>query len=155
MGEQRKELEGHRCAAMPRGDREHCSLGLPSSSPRRRHSGDGPAVSGHGVSVVLGGSVRSRAAYWESPSFDSTSWGTGNAAFGSGGEAVLCSLPRRDALDVNTDMLLRKDRSPAGPVASGVSIAVDNDANVYWNGALVAWPPTVVVRRTTTTNFGS
>jgi hypothetical protein len=40
--------------------------------------------------------------------------------------------------DVNTDMLLRKGIDlPAGTSGVRVSIAVDNDANVYWNGTLV------------------
>jgi hypothetical protein len=74
---------------------------------------------------------------WQSLFFDHSSWGTGDAAFGSGGSCPLQPTVNTH-WDVNTDMLLRKPITlPAGARGITVSVAVDNDISVYWNGTPV------------------
>lgn len=74
---------------------------------------------------------------FETVGFDDTTWATGTAAFGSGGS---CSLQGTVATTwpANTDILVRRRVSlPAGTTALSVSVAIDNDIQVYWNGTLV------------------
>jgi len=74
---------------------------------------------------------------WQGSSFDDSSWATGDAAFGSGGSCPLQPTVKTH-WDPSTDMLIRKPIVlPAGTSGVMVSVAVDNDVNVYWNGTLV------------------
>jgi hypothetical protein len=74
---------------------------------------------------------------WQSPSFDDSRWGIGDAAFGSGGGCPLEPTVKTH-WDSNTDMLIRKSIAlPAGTTRVTVGIAVDNDVYVYWNGSLI------------------
>jgi RHS repeat-associated protein len=74
---------------------------------------------------------------WQTTSFDDSSWGTGDAAFGSGGGCPLQPTVK-SRWDVNTDMLLRKSIVvPARASSVTVHVAVDNNVKIYWNGTLV------------------
>ena len=74
---------------------------------------------------------------WQDPSFDSSGWPTGDAAFGSGGYCALQPTVKTH-WDGSTDILVRKQVVlPAGASGVTIGIAVDNDARVYWNGIFV------------------
>lgn len=73
---------------------------------------------------------------FEEPSYDASSWSTGQAAFGT---TYPCLFNANGSVktnwDVNTDLLVRKEFSlPAGAHNVRVQGTVDNDATVYLNG---------------------
>ncbi len=77
---------------------------------------------------------------FEAVGFDDSGFGIGGAPFGAGG----CDLGSqvRTTWDTNTDLLLRRTidiPSPSTPLA--VTVTVDNDVVVYWNGQLLGAPP--------------
>lgn len=74
---------------------------------------------------------------FEAVGFDDSAWGTGAAAFGSGGG---CSLQSTVATSwaPNTDVLVRRHIAlPSGTTGLSIGIAIDNDVRVYWNGVPV------------------
>jgi len=74
---------------------------------------------------------------WQGSAFDDSIWATGDAAFGSGGGCPLQPTVKTH-WDPNTNILIRKPIVlPAGASSVTVSVAVDNNVNVYWNGTLV------------------
>ena len=71
---------------------------------------------------------------WQSEPYDDSTWLPGNAAFGSGGGCPLQPTVKTH-WDTNADMLLRRSiLLPAGSSGVTVSIAIDNDVHLYWNG---------------------
>jgi Domain of unknown function (DUF6531) len=73
----------------------------------------------------------------EASSYDDSCWGTGSAAFGSGGGCPLESTVAT-AWSANTDVLVRRHISfSAGTTGLTVGIAVDNDVQAFWNGTLI------------------
>ncbi|HYN50738.1 MAG TPA: DUF6531 domain-containing protein [Thermoleophilaceae bacterium] len=78
---------------------------------------------------------------FEAPGYDDSAFLTGGAPFGGGGACPLTSLART-AWAVNTDMLLRRTvniSAPSGSIA--ITVTVDNDVEVFWNGTLMGAPP--------------
>jgi hypothetical protein len=75
---------------------------------------------------------------FEAPGFDESATG-----FTSGGQAPFsnsarCGYPQATYWPENTDLLTRKSVFvPADDSNLSVSIAIDNDADVYWNGTLI------------------
>ncbi|MCH8047234.1 MAG: tandem-95 repeat protein [Planctomycetes bacterium] len=75
---------------------------------------------------------RSGSANFSDPSFDDSSFNTGNAPFGSGCGGV---LPQRTPWPLRSDLLVRRDFDlPSSATALQVGVAVDNDVRVFING---------------------
>ena len=90
-------------------------------------------ASGYRYMVVAHGALPA----FQDPAFDDSGFSTGAAPFGSGGSCPLG--PTFQTLwPIDTDVLVRRTINfPAGASAVSVGIAIDNDVDVYWNGALV------------------
>jgi hypothetical protein len=77
---------------------------------------------------------------FQSPGFDDTSWAVGTAAFGSTNERCAWNIPDRvhTAWNLGTDVLLRhRFTVPAGASIVHINGTVDDNADVYVNGALL------------------
>lgn len=71
---------------------------------------------------------------FEQPGFDDSFFSLGNAAFGSGGGCPLDSTVKTLWL-LNTDILLRRSFNlPIGVTNVKISVAIDNDVQVFING---------------------
>jgi hypothetical protein len=75
---------------------------------------------------------------FQAPGFNDSAWPTGNAGFGT----ISATCPLNDTANVktpwssSTDILIRKHFSlPGGAVRLKVSVAIDNDVQVFINGA--------------------
>jgi alpha-tubulin suppressor-like RCC1 family protein len=103
----------------------------PSSSPLE--AGRMPVMdygaSGYRYKVVSQGALSG----FEAPGYDDVAggFGTGSAAFADD----TCSGPYATSWTGNTDILLRREvNMPAGASGVRVSVAIDNDIQVFWNG---------------------
>jgi alpha-tubulin suppressor-like RCC1 family protein len=87
-------------------------------------------ASGYRYKVVSQGALPG----FEAPGYDDVAggFGTGTAAFADD----TCAGPYATSWTGNTDILLRKQVNlPAGALDVQVSVAIDNDIQVFWNGA--------------------
>ena len=90
-------------------------------------------ASGYRYMVVAHGALPG----FQAPAFNDSSFSTGAAPFGSGGDCPLDSTVQT-AWPQNSDVLVRRTINfPAGASDVTVGIAIDNDVFVYWNGTLV------------------
>lgn len=78
---------------------------------------------------------------FEAPGYDDSSFGTAGAPFGTTHSGCPLGPQVRTAWTVDTDMLLRRTIPISGPFEPlAVTVTVDNDVEVYWNGQLVEAP---------------
>ena len=77
-------------------------------------------------------------ALFAAPGFDDSAWPLGQGAFGSTGAGCPLEPSINTTWNANTNMLLRRSfiADPLVPVV--LHFAIDNDANVWVNGTLVA-----------------
>ena len=79
---------------------------------------------------------------FDEPAYDDAAWSTGGAPFGTTHTGCPLGPQVRTGWIVDTDLLLRRTIAVSEPLEPlAVTVTVDNDVEVYWNGELLAAPP--------------
>lgn len=79
---------------------------------------------------------------FDEPTYNDATWSTGGAPFGTTHSGCPLGPQVRTNWTVDTDLLLRRTIAVSEPLEPlAVTVTVDNDVEVYWNGVLLAAPP--------------